>query len=701
MEKYAHQIGEDQRRTISRADQFYKDNASFRQIMAIRVDSAVTDEQDTDKPLWRGDHTFSADAAKYSLLNFIEPEIEAEHPEWSKSEIRKTALARFEHRLAQDLSYEQKETAHVESAVHWRVIETAPGHKELATDYGGETVTLKKLWDHTREYAAFVGNANAYNPEEEKAQLAMEQAFITGDSHAYVSVLSHPDAVRYVQVWERGVDGDIQSKQIDLYASTGRDFSNSEGEQLIRQLAQYQEEIHGVEIIKSEAQYTHFMVKDGQVMEQDIRTIAILGSAFEETEAVQYQSVTQGRVIGVPQKIVQEGWTALSDLTRYVSEEIGKTVDALRRPHTKTLPPGGISRQPEPIAQPKQNSESLTIADVKEQAVNTKTTPVDMSPVTPDHQASDTDTSMKSVLTEWVISKTILSYARLQPEAAGAAIFWMSYVTETTRLLAKQANVEDGKSLVALEVRKRLFHLRDVIYRKVTGHTLRLERPKKHHTERKKNTSIDLDAPSDVSTVSKSRAGERSVARMWKRIETTALVMQVRTLMRDISQKIWGKPPEIKTNAPVPSVARETRPDSVIVSKEKDAPFSMVEFAILYWILLSYKQKEIRIYTRSLEKQHAHSPKGRESSVMVKSRKNNAGSAIKEVSSPWVLLSIIWYLVMIRESASAGSAGYIGASSSVSPQVTLGKQPVFPQSGIIYIFLQSDSANVHEAFVIE
>ena len=84
--------------------------------------------------------------------------------------------------------------------------------------------TFTTLGTH-KEYAQHIGNPRAYNKEEARSQIAMQDAFINGHASGFVSILSHPDSVRYVQLWEKMPTGDIASKQIDLYATTGRDFT--------------------------------------------------------------------------------------------------------------------------------------------------------------------------------------------------------------------------------------------------------------------------------------------------------------------------------------------------------------------------------------------------------------------------------------------------------------------------------------------
>lgn len=247
--------------------------------MMLRDARSQQDSEESDEHTWRGDHSFSADAAAYSLSNFIEPEVKKKHPDWTSERVHEEAMNQFEKRLQQDLTYEKRETIHEETTVRWEIRETSPGVKELATRYGDDYITLRELWDHTREFAEAANYPDGYNAEEAKAQLAMEEAFIRGEASGFVSVLSHPDAVRYVQIWEPTATGEILSKQIDLYSTTGRDFSAEESVQLIEHVAEYQGTSE-VSIRKTEeSTYAHFFVSSGtRIREEDIRTIAVAES---------------------------------------------------------------------------------------------------------------------------------------------------------------------------------------------------------------------------------------------------------------------------------------------------------------------------------------------------------------------------------------------------------------------------------------
>lgn len=246
-----------------------------------RIDERVDDVQE-DQPVWKGDHSFSVEAAAYSLSNFLEPEIAKAHPEWNPSQVRDAALEKFEKRLQQDLSYEQRELAHEDSVVRWYVVETSPGVRELATEYGGDRITLRELWEHTREFAEASGNPGAYNREEERVQLAMQDAFLAGTKDAFVSVLSHPESVRYVQIWERQSDGGVLSKQIDLSVGAGRDLTHEEAHAFVDELAAYSSGNVTRVATEEGSCYAHFFIEGGSIGERDVQTIALVYVMREE-----------------------------------------------------------------------------------------------------------------------------------------------------------------------------------------------------------------------------------------------------------------------------------------------------------------------------------------------------------------------------------------------------------------------------------
>lgn len=177
---------------------------------------------------WNGGHTFSQSAVDFGLQEYIEPEVAQKNPQLSPTEIRFEATRILALRLAQDLSFDRKETLREEEMVtKWEVAEI-DGKKQLVTRYGNGQVSLEELWHHTEEFALRVGKPEAFNRAEMQTQLAIQDALIAGRATSVAFTLSHPESVRYVQHWQRREDGAFYSTQIDIGNHAGRDLRHDE-----------------------------------------------------------------------------------------------------------------------------------------------------------------------------------------------------------------------------------------------------------------------------------------------------------------------------------------------------------------------------------------------------------------------------------------------------------------------------------------
>ncbi len=228
---------------------------------------------------WRGDHSFNHGAVMYALMNFVEPEVAQKHPDWTSQQIRTEARQVMTLRLWENRTFANEERGRKgEMSKRWEITETSPGTLELTTTYAGGQETLRQLWNHTKKMAYDKSNPTTYNPaaynqEEERAQLAMQDAFIAGHISSFVSVLSHPDNVRYAQVWQKEDDGSIIAKTIDVGVVIGRGMSTEEASDLVQHLATFYSNT-GKEIETAPAEYPHVMVRQGNVEVEDIKIIA-------------------------------------------------------------------------------------------------------------------------------------------------------------------------------------------------------------------------------------------------------------------------------------------------------------------------------------------------------------------------------------------------------------------------------------------
>ncbi len=632
----------------------YKDVVYKRQMVSTRVD-AVKANSDTTST-WRGDHSFSSEAAKYSFLNFIEPDVAQKHPDWSKEKIRKEALVKFQQRLEQDLSYEQQEAAHVESAVQWKVVETTPGQRELATEYGGETVTLRQLWDHTREYAAFVKNPAAYNQEEEKAQYAMEQAFVHGEAQSYVTVLSHPDAVRYVQIWERGEDGEVASKQLDLYKTVGRDLSFEEGNALIRHLAQYTTESTGQTVQRGDADYAHFMLSSGTVGESDIRTIATMQIAqtreFLQTSTLHYSIDTISHAaIGATYDTKQ----ALGEMRHYLGDTMGQAIHDIQK---KFLDTPSTQNTQEKMTHPHTTAHEQTSAHRQPDAEDGHT----LSPNEEAHKES----AVKTILSEWIISQTMIDVVSLYPESAGGALFWLVHMAQKDIPIP-----EDGPSKQPTTVVETMRSL-------MRSMTKLFETPSAVHADNKPAPLVRIEeihtGETDQGDHKTQRPFDAFLHALLGEDKEPLSLKNVFVMMRHIASIAWpvleGSSPQ-RSHFPMPEIPG----NAVSENTHRDRAVHRVTFALLYWFILS----EIGQGLQSLPKKHPEQLLNPNTNKDVMQEPESP----KAAQPPWILLSIIWYLTMLREGGMAATAQATSAQSVVDP---IGVTAiVLPSSGIIFL----------------
>ncbi len=396
----------------------YQERMIARGIPVIRD---AVDESDT--PVWRGDHSFSSDAASYSLTHFIEPEIVKEHPDWGAEKIQTEARERFTKRLAQDLSYEKRESHHEETVVHWIPVETADGTTELATQYGDRLITLRELWEHTREYAAYVGNPDAYNPQEERAQMNMQDAFVRGEATGFVSVLSHPDAVRYVQVWEKNADGDVTSKQVDLFAATGRDFTYQESEQLIRHIA----ELHEISVQhdqREEQSYASFLVEYGRVNEQSIRVVAT-GFVMQQEYVRESAPFNTHPESGHQNFLIHDPLISMTEAGKFLHETIVEKLRVFTDHETNNIKEKHVSRQ--------QHADNPHIHLPKDGKIHAVITKRDTIPPATDRYTTDSpESTIRNAMAEWFISQTIVRYHDAIPSGAHAALYWFALLERQT-----------------------------------------------------------------------------------------------------------------------------------------------------------------------------------------------------------------------------------------------------------------------------
>ena len=663
--RYAHNTREDTEKT----DRFY-DRMTMRGIAVLR-------DGEEDKPVWRGDHSYNSDAATYSLMHFIEPEVAREHPDWSPAQVHEDAIDRFQKRLAQDLSYERGEIAHEESVVHWRPVETTNGI-ELATEYGDKMVTLSELWEHTREYAAFVGNPAAYNSKEHEAQLRMQETLINGTSRGFVSVLSHPDGVRYVQIWQASDAGEITSQHVDLYAATGRDFSPEEAKDLLYHLSDFHATQTDTGNKQQEHSYAHFFLREGSVNAEDVRTIAIAQSVYSSDRLYEQEMISVSRRgTDISGGIIAESGNGMKQAGRFLAVEIEEKIRAI----------GNIAGKSEMKRAAKNDAgkEKRRIPVVPQGILPPdfqQTRERDAVHKTADYTGKG---DLKSALAEWWISKTMLQHVSSVPAAPHAALYWFVRIAEHKTIhpssekqvtprpqVLRTAVREYGAPAKPQETTKRASDVWKAFIDRIrqsvglSAVLLRKERstPAFHKKERgndtkrtapvkpenKQSPEISVIAAYYAAAVLLSRFFEQPPApRMPKRHKETSRI-HVRN----------GEKKKIK---------REEQ-------REQAVPLGRLMFALVVWLMHSVP-KEVA------SKQTAAGIRMPEETNQEHEPAEQTNPSERPV---WILFSIIWQLAMIRESALSGSqVPAKNQQKRVRPKRKR-KYASLPQHGIIFAF---------------
>lgn len=591
---------------------------------------------------WRADHTFSSAAAGFSLRNFIEPEIESTNPHLSKHEIQSLALKKFEQRLKQDLSFEHKETSHHDSTVHWTVVEGKTGKKELATKYGDELITLSQLWEHTKEYAEHIGNPRAYNKEEARSQIAMQDAFINGHASGFVSILSHPDNVRYVQLWEKMPTGDIESKQIDLYATTGRDFTHKEGEAFINRLTQYHETI-GTSLKYEDISYAHVLFTSGAVTVDEIKTIAVAHAFTSEPRVL---PIRTDMASGIALKVAKDIQETVAFLGADFYAFVQKRVDDIKDSYTKKR---------------KVQKEELTtlipivVHESHDSYPANQGTMVESSVSSPKEE----EKLVEAVLSEWVFEQSVVSYGIMHEEFAISALQILSFQLKTSpsifhdEIIVPQFEQKDIRQNDVYDilntVKSTLIFLQQIFGEK--HEDLNLKR------DILGALFMDISMTNSVGNYSQENQQtqygniERGIEYIFRSLSYLIRESSDLPLVSNLSKEVHEFIDDKSTNR------------MEFIEKRMHQIESRALFGVVIWMIFQG-------FDRSMKP-------GQE-------KKDIRGLKSDEIFSttPWVLLSIIWYLSQLKEAGMAQTP-YPLPVKKLKKAVTF----QFPLSGTIYLYI--------------
>lgn len=596
---------------------------------------------------WRGDHTFSSAAAGFSLRNFIEPEIESTNPHLSKHEIQSIALEKFEQRLKQDLSFEHQETSHHDSTVHWTVIEGKNGKKELATKYGDELITLVQLWEHTKEYAQHIGNPLAYNKEEARSQIAMQDAFINGHASGFVSILSHPDSVRYVQLWEKMSTGDIESKQIDLYATTGRDFTHKEGEAFINHLTQYHETI-GTSLKYEDISYAHVLFTSGAVTVDEIKTIAV-AHAFTSEPCV--FPLRTDMVSGIALKVAKDIQETAVFLGENFHTYIQKKVESMNTWYVQ-------KKEKAIVEHPKAQVVISNKGAVREVLKPLKAPEAVKKLEIPEKVVHD-------VLSEWAFEQTVISYASLHEELAISALqivlFEPFVVLPNVRPENPLIHVEHGERSLRVSVTKNETHdVRETV-ESVLAFLQKIFGDKSVVSYRKAEDAQMVAIDGDT-TQSPIRFSVEEKMKDMGSIESGILF--ILQSLSYLAMESFDVSSMISLDEDVDVSLYIDKVDQFVPSEKRiRREYNRMIFGVVIWMILQGFDRSTTSWEQKKDV-----------------RVLNSDEFFS--TTPWVLLSIIWYLSQLKEAgmAQVPSPLPVKKQKKVAPSQ-------FPLSGVIYFFI--------------
>ncbi len=187
--------------------------------------------------------------------------VERELPQATAQERYNTAFDRVSRRSAENIKVyiEEVYDDKPQWTNEWKVVETLPGVRELATKDGDRYTTLREFWDNSERSAALHGEKLSREwIAERQAQLAMQEAIVTGKATAFVTVLSHASKTGHIlQVWNVQADGRVVANQYDVGQLVGRDFDPLETQQAMARLG----EIYKDKAVATGSSYPGVLVK--------------------------------------------------------------------------------------------------------------------------------------------------------------------------------------------------------------------------------------------------------------------------------------------------------------------------------------------------------------------------------------------------------------------------------------------------------
>ena len=183
-------------------------------------------------------HEISVSALYHSLENIEIPKVANQFPLWSYDQQREQAVHNIEVRSAYNVinGYLPELDREPVFEKDWITIETGTG-KQMATWNGERFETRQELWNNFEKFAKSKGQWTHELEQEKNDQFSMEKSILSGDAIAGATWLSHESGLaRYLQTWEKKENGHIITKQHDVGLVHGNDLSKIESKKLLESL---------------------------------------------------------------------------------------------------------------------------------------------------------------------------------------------------------------------------------------------------------------------------------------------------------------------------------------------------------------------------------------------------------------------------------------------------------------------------------
>ncbi len=588
------------------------------------------------------DHSFNHGAIMYSLGHYVEPAIAGQHPDWNPSQVRTEARRQMTISLLESRTFsalERNREPVMEKS--WEVVETSPGNLELRTTWGDQQFTLRQLWEHTREAANDASNPRTYNPAaynqaEAAAQLAIQDALISGRASAAVTMISDIGSFRYAQVWEKGEDNTVRTKFIDLGLSAGRDFSSHEATSIMQGIAEFYTQT-GKRTFGDSSNHPHFMVNEGSLDVKDIQTITHTQAAYmpiaqQTVETLEYAT----------KSVLHETKESFMSLGVYVGKQIDDRIQHLRDVLTHRF----ISSSPIDQFSSHQSEGFAHFMYMKNKQ---------MIGSLEQYIHPDKFQKIKSLLADWFISRTALRVSTETGVGLGGTLFWLQQLTQQKKQSLERPNVGEHIPLwmKALKDGFVVFH-KTKLDAKASLHVMDQQETKKVTIRKEMVRGKDkLVYKKEIVFLSK-KEKKRFKTREKNLFSVFLLLIEKRQSEKKklYKEKRGKKQLAHRENLLLKSrkIEKKGRRLEHIFQKRKEKQYILnFSIALTIWMLLDLlEKKKMHLNSKGNEFKATFNKATHQKDILFQ-KKNLTEDVKQEEPTQWLLLAIIWHLAMIRE----------------------------------------------------